>query len=260
MNITCSALPETLLESELFGHERGAFTGADRQKRGLIESAEGGTVFLDEIGEMVPLLQSKLLRFLEEKTFKRVGGSSDIRVDVRVIAASNRSLEEEVKKGHFREDLYYRLNVMAIPLPPLRDRRDDIPLLINHYIDAFNTEFRKKIRGVSPTALTALTSYAWPGNVRELRNAVERAMLLAETIELNETHFPVLSASHGSELSTGINLPAGGINLEALERSLVVQALERAGWNQTKAATLLGLNRDQIRYRIEKFELEKPSH
>ena len=260
MNITCSALPETLLESELFGHERGAFTGADRQKRGLIESAEGGTVFLDEIGEMVPLLQSKLLRFLEEKAFKRVGGSSDIRVDVRVIAATNRSLEEEVKKGHFRDDLYYRLNVMAIPLPPLRDRRDDIPLLINHYIDTFNTEFRKKIRGVSPTALTALTAYAWPGNVRELRNAVERAMLLAETIELNETHFPVLSAHHGGELSTGINLPAGGINLEGLERSLVVQALERAGWNQTKAATLLGLNRDQIRYRIEKFELEKPSH
>ena len=260
MNITCSALPETLLESELFGHERGAFTGADRQKRGLIESADGGTVFLDEIGEMVPLLQAKLLRFLEEKTFKRVGGSSDIRVDVRVIAATNRSLEEEVKKGHFREDLYYRLNVMAVPLPPLRDRRDDIPLLINHYIDGFNTEFRKKIRGVSPTALTALTAYAWPGNVRELRNAVERAMLLAESIELNETHFPLLSASHGGELSTGISLPAGGINLEGLERSLVVQALERAGWNQTRAATLLGLNRDQIRYRIEKFELEKPSH
>ena len=260
MNITCSALPETLLESELFGHERGAFTGADRQKRGLIESADGGTIFLDEIGEMVPLLQAKLLRFLEEKAFKRVGGSSDIRVDVRVIAATNRSLEEEVKKGHFREDLYYRLNVMGVPLPPLRERRDDIPLLINHYIDTFNTEFRKKIRGVAPTALTALTAYAWPGNVRELRNAVERAMLLAESIELNETHFPVLSASHGGELSTGISLPAGGINLEGLERSLVVQALERAGWNQTKAATLLGLNRDQIRYRIEKFELEKPSH
>ncbi len=259
MNITCSALPETLLESELFGHERGAFTGADRQKRGLIESADGGTVFLDEIGEMVPLLQAKLLRFLEEKTFKRVGGSTDIKVDVRVVAATNRSLEGEVKKGHFREDLYYRLNVLAVPLPPLRERREDIPRLIHHYIDLFNTEFRKKIRGVSPTALTALTAYAWPGNVRELRNAVERAALLAETIELNETHFPVLSAAPG-ELSTGIGLPAGGINLEGLERSLVVQALERAGWNQTKAATLLGLNRDQIRYRIEKFELEKPSH
>ena len=259
MNITCSALPETLLESELFGHERGAFTGADRQKRGLIESADGGTVFLDEIGEMVPLLQAKLLRFLEEKTFKRVGGSTDIKVDVRVVAATNRSLEGEVKKGHFREDLYYRLNVLAVPLPPLRERREDIPRLIHHYVDLFNTEFRKKIRGVSPTALAALTAYAWPGNVRELRNAVERAALLAETIELNETHFPVLSAAPG-ELSTGISLPAGGINLEGLERSLVVQALERAGWNQTKAATLLGLNRDQIRYRIEKFELEKPSH
>src|SRR4029077_7373330 len=149
MNITCSALPETLLESELFGHERGAFTGADRQKRGLIEMADGGTVFLDEIGEMVPLLQAKLLRFLEEKSFKRVGGSADIKVDVRVIAATNRSLEEEVKKGRFREDLYYRLNVMAAPLPPLRDRRDDVPLLLNHYIDAFNTEFRKKVRGVT---------------------------------------------------------------------------------------------------------------
>ena len=259
MNITCSALPETLLESELFGHERGAFTGADRQKRGLLESADGGTVFLDEIGEMVPLLQAKLLRFLEEKTFKRVGGSTDIRVDVRVVAATNRSLEEEVKKGHFREDLYYRLNVMAVPLPPVRDRKSDVPLLIRHYIDIFNAEFRKKIRGVSPTTLTALTAYHWPGNVRELRNAVERAMLLAESLELTEAHFPVLASAPG-ELSSGISLPASGINLEGLERSLVVQALERSGWNQTKAAGLLGLNRDQIRYRIEKFELEKPSH
>jgi two-component system response regulator AtoC len=259
MNITCSALPETLLESELFGHERGAFTGADRQKRGLIESADGGTVFLDEIGEMVPLLQAKLLRFLEEKAFKRVGGAADIKVDVRVIAATNRSLEDEVKKGRFREDLYYRLNVMAVALPPLRDRREDVPMLISHYIDAFNTEFRKKIHGVSPSALDALRAYPWPGNVRELRNAVERAMLLTESVELNEAHFPVLSAP-GGDVSSGMNLPAGGINLEALERSLVVQALERAGWNQTKAATLLGLNRDQIRYRIEKFELEKPHH
>src|SRR5687768_16786593 len=259
MNITCSALPETLLESELFGHERGAFTGADRQKRGLFEMADGGTVFLDEIGEMVPLLQAKLLRFLEEKTFKRVGGSTDIKVDVRVIAATNRSLEDEVKKGHFRGDLYYRLNVMTVDLPPLRERRDDIPRLLTHYVDLFNTEFRKKIHAVSVNAMTALQAYGWPGNVRELRNAVERAMLLAETNELNESHFPVLSSAPG-ELSTGITLPSGGINLEALERSLTVQALERAGWNQTKAATLLGLNRDQIRYRIEKFELEKPTH
>ncbi len=256
MNITCSALPETLLESELFGHERGAFTGADRQKRGLIESADGGTVFLDEIGEMVPLLQAKLLRFLEDKSFKRVGGTADIKVDVRVIAATNRSLEGEVKKGHFREDLYYRLNVMAVPLPPLRDRRDDIPRLLQFYIDAFNLEFRKKIRGVTPGAMKALQAYQWPGNVRELRNAVERAMLLTEGAELTEGLFAMLTSSE-AELSTGMGLPTAGLNLEELERSLVVQALERSGWNQTKAATLLGLNRDQIRYRIEKFKLEK---
>ena len=256
MNITCSALPETLLESELFGHERGAFTGADRQKRGLIESADGGTVFLDEIGEMIPLLQAKLLRFLEEKTFKRVGGSGDIKVDVRVIAATNRSLQDEVKKGHFREDLFYRLNVMAVPLPPLRDRRDDVPQLLQFYVNAFNLEFRKKIRGVTPGAMKALQAYQWPGNVRELRNAVERAMLLTEGAELTEAHFAMLTATD-AELSTGLGLPAGGINLEELEQSLVVQALERSGWNQTKAATLLGLNRDQIRYRIEKFKLEK---
>jgi len=259
MNITCSALPETLLESELFGHERGAFTGADRQKHGLIESADGGTVFLDEIGEMVPLLQAKLLRFLEEKSFKRVGGVQDLKVDVRVIAATNRSLQEEVKKGRFREDLFYRLNVMPMELPPLRDRKGDIALLIDHYVDSFNTEFRKKIRGVSPAAVAALQAYQWRGNVRELRNAVERAMLLAEGNELSESHFPMLTATEG-ELSTAMGLPVEGINLEALERSLVVQALERSGWNQTKAATLLGLNRDQIRYRIEKFDLHKPAN
>jgi DNA-binding NtrC family response regulator len=256
MNITCSALPETLLESELFGHERGAFTGADRQKRGLLESADGGTVFLDEIGEMVPLLQAKLLRFLEEKTFKRVGGAADIKVDVRVVAATNRNLEDEVKSGRFRQDLYYRLNVMPILLPPLRDRVDDIPLLVNYYVDAYSTEFRKRIRQVTPDAMARLTAYPWPGNVRELRNAVERAMLLAEGDELTSAHFPIAGLSVAG-LTAGVQLPANGIDLEQLERSLVVQALERSGWNQTKAAGLLGLNRDQIRYRIEKFKLEK---
>jgi two-component system NtrC family response regulator len=206
----------------------------------------------------VPLLQAKLLRFLEEKTLKRVGGTQDVKVDVRVIAATNRSLQDEVKKGQFREDLFYRLNVMAVELPPLRERSADVPLLIDHYVDSFNTEFRKKIRGVSPAALSALQSYHWRGNVRELRNAVERAMLLAEGNELNESHFPMLAAADG-DLSTGMGLPPEGINLEALERTLVVQALDRSGWNQTKAATLLGLNRDQIRYRIEKFDLHKPS-
>jgi two-component system, NtrC family, response regulator AtoC len=257
MNITCSALPETLLESELFGHERGAFTGADRQKRGLIEMADGGTVFLDEIGEMVPLLQAKLLRFLEEKSFKRVGGSADIHVDVRVVAATNRDLDDEVKKGRFRSDLFYRLNVVPITLPPLRQRLSDIPQLVSFYVDLYNTEFRKHIKRVTPSALTRLQAYGWPGNVRELRNAVERAMLLSEGDELSLEHFPLGGSS--SALRDAVELPATGLDLEQWERSFVVQALERSGWNQTKAAALLGINRDQIRYRIEKFKLERPA-
>jgi len=257
MNITCSALPEALLESELFGHERGAFTGADRQKRGLLETADGGTVFLDEIGEMMPMLQAKLLRFLEERAFKRVGGAVDIRVQVRVIAATNRDLEDEVKRGRFREDLFYRLNVMPIVMPALRQRSDDIPRLIAYYVDSYNTEFRKRIRRVAPSAMDRLKAYPWPGNVRELRNAVERAMLLAEGDELTIDHFPVVEKRTG-DLNESVELPASGIDLEQLERSLVIQALQRSGWNQTRAAALLGVNRDQIRYRIEKFKLEKP--
>jgi transcriptional regulator with GAF, ATPase, and Fis domain len=256
MNITCSALPETLLESELFGHERGAFTGADRQKRGLLESADGGTVFLDEIGEMVPLLQAKLLRFLEEKSFRRVGGNVDLRVDVRIIAATNRNLETEVRQGKFREDLYYRLNVVPIVLPSLRERREDIPLLINYYVDSYNSEFRKRIKRVSPEAMERLKAYPWPGNVRELRNVVERAMLLVEGDELGAAQFPITEA-RTARLTEAVELPAGGVDLEQLERSLVVQALDRTSWNQTRAASLLGLNRDQIRYRIEKFKLER---
>jgi two-component system response regulator AtoC len=259
VNITCSALPEALLESELFGHERGAFTGADRQKRGLLESADGGTVFLDEIGEMVPGLQAKMLRFLEEKSFKRVGGSVDLHVDVRVVAATNRKLESEVREGRFREDLYYRLNVLPIELPTLRARPGDIPLLVNYYVDTYNREFRKRVRGVEPSAMAALKTYGWPGNVRELRNIVERAMLLAEGPMLTLADVPVAAAALPIRLTGQVDLPAGGIDLEQLERSLVVQALERSGWNQTKAAGMLGLNRDQIRYRVEKFKLGKPS-
>jgi two-component system response regulator AtoC len=258
MNITCSALPDTILESELFGHERGAFTDARSQKRGLLESADGGTVFLDEIGEMAPQLQAKLLRVLEEKTFKRVGGVADIRVDVRVVAATNRNLEDEVKKGRFREDLYYRLNVLPIVLPPLRARVDDIPPLVHYFVDAYNTEFRKRVRGVTDEAMRRLKTYGWPGNIRELRNAVERAMLLVEGDELTADQFPVASGV-GARLTEAVDLPPAGIDLEQLERSLVVQALGRSGWNQTRAAQLLGLNRDQIRYRIEKFKLEKPA-
>jgi two-component system response regulator AtoC len=257
MNITCSALPEQLLESELFGHERGAFTDARMQKRGLLESADGGTVFLDEIGEMVPGLQAKLLRFLEEKSFKRVGGAGDIRVDVRVVAATNRNLEDQVAKGAFRSDLYYRLNVLPIRLPSLREHPEDVPALVSFFVDAFNTEFKKRIAGVSAPATALLKSYGWPGNVRELRNVVERAMLLAEGDRLEAKDFGALKA--GLVAADSFDLPPSGVDLEELEKSLVVQALRRAGGNQTKAAALLGLNRDQIRYRIEKFGLAHPT-
>jgi two-component system response regulator AtoC len=253
VNITCSALPEQLLESELFGHERGAFTDARQQKRGLFETADGGTVFLDEIGEITSGLQSKLLRFLEEKTFKRVGGLADVRVDVRVIAATNRNLEEEVKAGKFREDLFYRLHVMPLLLPPLRDRDGDIGLLIDHYVERFNREFRKKVRGLNADALALLDHYRWPGNIRELRNAIERAMLLVDREWLTPQDFPSLTRQPSSAWM--FRLPPEGVNLEDVERQLVVQALERSSWNQTHAGQLLRINRDQVRYRIEKFRL-----
>lgn len=252
VNITCSALPETLLESELFGHERGAFTDARQQKRGLLESADGGTVFLDEIGEMPPILQAKLLRFLEEKALRRVGGSTDIKVDVRIVAATNRTLEDEVKAGRFRQDLFYRLNVLPLRLPALRTHVSDLPALVAFYIEAFNAEFKKTVRGASETTLRLLSSYGWPGNVRELRNAVERAMLLVQGDTLEPDQFPQIASGH---LSPSLELPADGLDLEQVERSLVQQALERTSWNQTRAAKLLGLNRDQIHYRIEKFKL-----
>ncbi len=253
MNITCSALPEQLLESELFGHERGAFTDARMQKKGLLETADGGTVFLDEIGEMTPGLQAKLLRFLEEKSFKRVGGSTDIRVDVRVVAATNRDLEKEVEKHQFRADLFFRLNVLPIPMPPLRAHAEDIPLLVEYFVDAFNTEFRKRVLGATPAAYTLLQGYGWPGNVRELRNVIERAMLLSDADRLDARDFSAMTKAMNA--SNDFELPATGVDLEKLERSLLVQALRRSNGNQTRAGMLLGLNRDQIRYRIEKFGL-----
>ena len=252
VNITCSALPEQLLESELFGHERGAFTDARQQKRGLFETADGGTLFLDEIGEMSLGLQSKLLRFLEEKTFKRVGGLADIRVDVRVVAATNRDLEEDVKAGKFREDLFYRLQVMPVSLPPLRERKGDVPLLASYYVDRYNREFRKKVRGLTPEAMKLLEQYQWPGNIRELKNAIERAMLLMDRERLEPDDFTTLTRSVAA---TSFKLPPEGLDLEEVERQLLMQALERANGNQTQAAQLLGINRDQVRYRIEKFGL-----
>jgi two-component system, NtrC family, response regulator AtoC len=257
INITASALPEQLLESELFGHERGAFTDARQQKRGLLETADGGTVFLDEIGEISPGLQSKLLRFLEEKTFKRVGGLVDIRVDVRVIAATNRNLDVDVQAGKFREDLFYRLQVMPISLPPLRERFGDIARLVNYYIDRYNREFRKRVKGATPEALAMLEQYRWPGNIRELRNAIERAMLLMDREWLQPDDFTTLMRAPFTQ--SQFRLPASGLVLEEVERQLVIQALERAHGNQTRAGQLLGINRDQVRYRIEKFGLGRPT-
>ena len=202
---------------------------------------------------MTPPLQAKLLRFLEEKTFRRVGGSADVRVDVRVVAATNRTLEEEVRGGRFREDLFYRLNVLPLKLPPLRAHSEDVPALVSFYVDIFNREFKKAVRGASPATMRMLSDYGWPGNVRELRNAVERAMLLAAGNTLEPADFPI--GTDDTRANYVVGLPPQGLNLEETEKSLVLQALERTGWNQTRAAKLLGLNRDQIHYRMEKFKL-----
>jgi DNA-binding NtrC family response regulator len=254
MVVTCSAVPEALLESELFGHERGAFTDARQQRKGLFELADGGTVYLDEIGEMMAALQAKLLRFLEEKAFKRVGGSRDVTVDIRVVAATNRDLEREVGEGRFREDLFYRLNVLPVRLPPLRERCGDLPLLAKHFLEAFNREFRKQVRGLEPRALARLEGHRWPGNVREVRNVLERAVLLSEGPTLDEADLAPFGRESASP--AGLRLPTEGVDLAALERRFVEDALERSDGSPTRAAALLGMSRDQIRYRIEKFGLK----
>jgi transcriptional regulator with PAS, ATPase and Fis domain len=254
LNITCSALPSTLLESELFGHERGAFTDAKTEKKGLLEHAHGGTVFLDEIGEMEPSIQGKLLRFLEDKTFRRVGGAADIRADVRVIAATNVDLRAAVARKAFREDLFYRLAVLTVRLPALRERRGDVALLTRYFLEQFNHEFNKGIRGVTPEAMQRLEAAVWPGNVRELKNTVERAVLLCDRDILDVEAFELPTDEGGP--SSAFTLPANGVDMQELERRLLVQALERANGNRTRAGALLGMNRDQIRYRIEKFNLE----
>jgi DNA-binding NtrC family response regulator len=258
VNITCSALTETLLESELFGHERGAFTDAKTQKKGLLEVADGGTVFLDEIGEMGTAMQVKLLRFLEEKTFKRVGGTRDIQVDVRIIAATNRNLEQAVHAGEFREDLFYRLRVIPMRLPALRERRADLPLLIQHFLDHFNKEFRKSTTGVSPEALERLTAYDWPGNIRELRNVIERIMILEskETIDVGDLPAALRQEARPlGPVSAPAPAVADGRTLEEMERQAICRALDQAGHNQVRAAKLLGISRDTLRYRMKKFNL-----
>ncbi len=263
MHITCTALPESLLESELFGHEKGAFTDARSQKKGLFELAEGGTVFLDEIGDLPPSVQGKLLRFLEDKAFRRVGGTRDIQVSVRIIAATNKDLAKEVEEGRFRQDLYFRLKVIPIEIPPLRERPEDLLPLITTFIDHFNQEFGKSVKGIEPDAVRLMQGYSWPGNVRELRNAIERAVLLSEGEWLGRSDLPseirgrADSAAPAAGPAAGFELPPEGVVLEEVERDLLVQALTRAGGNRTRAARLLGLNRDQIRYRIRKFDLRE---
>jgi DNA-binding NtrC family response regulator len=260
VNITCTAIPETLLESILFGHEKGAFTDARAQKKGLLEEAGGGTVFLDEIGDMTPYLQGKLLRFLEEKTFRRVGGNQDIKVDVRVIAATNRDLKKLVHNNQFREDLYFRLNVIPIHVPPLRERKGDIPLLVEAFIEGYNREFRRSVKGVSPAILKRFEEHSWPGNVRELKNTIERAMILGREDVIDVDDLPIDIIDEADVQSRGgeqvLKLTRKGLNLEKLEEDLVRQALKLARGNQTKAGKYLGLNRDQIRYRIEKFSID----
>jgi len=255
-NITCSALPDALLESELFGHERGAFTDASAKKVGLLELADGGTVFLDEIGEMSPPLQAKLLRFLEEHAFRRVGGTTEIKPDVRVVAATHRDLAAMVREGTFREDLYYRLSVLHVHMPPLRERHGDVTRLARSFVGHFARDLGAPVEGISDAALARLERCRWPGNVRELRNVIERAVLLAEHPVLEPSDFGTLGASD-SVRPRPFELPPDGIDLEELERDLVRQALERTGGNRTRAARLLGINRDRIRYRVEKFGLHE---
>jgi transcriptional regulator with PAS, ATPase and Fis domain len=257
MNITCTALSETLLESELFGHEKGAFTDAKTAKKGLFELSDGGTIFLDEVGDMPLGLQAKLLRFLEERTFRRVGGVQEISVDVRVIAATNRDIEQLIDEGSFRSDLMFRLNVIPVFLPQLRDRGDDLRLLAQHFVAEFSKEFRKPITQIDDDAYKKLYRYPWPGNVREVRNVIERAVLLckSETIGVEDILLEPTEETEAGTDAKGIVLPPGGLDLRELENTLIRQALSRSNNNQAQAAKLLHLSRDAFRYRLEKHGL-----
>src|SRR5437868_13331118 len=278
--INCSAIPETLMEAELFGHEKGAFTDAKQMKKGLFEAADGGSLFLDEIGELSPLLQAKLLRVLEDQVIRRIGGTKDMQVDVRVIAASNRDLEKAVREGQFRQDLYYRLAIIAIFIPPLRERTEDILPLVDFFIDWYNRKFKKSIRGISPETRRLLLAHNWPGNVRELKDSIERAMILEDGSVLTPRYMPfalgdaarsgltAFEASSapadggggGKQLANGrvlprLYIPEEGTSLEEVERAMVELAMRHANGNQTHAARLLDISRDALRYKLKKFEL-----
>jgi len=257
--INCAAIPETLLESELFGYEKGAFTDARAQKRGLFELADKGTLFLDEIGEMPLSLQAKLLRVLEEQCFRRLGGLADIVVDIRIIAATNKNLREAVREGAFRQDLYYRLNVIQLTVPPLRERPQDILPMARFFIEHYNVKFKRQIEGVSPEAEALLLTHEWPGNVRELRNAIERAMILEDSSLISTHSLPIaVRGSDAVAIATGnhpTSLGGDAMSLVEQERRLLIQALEKTAGNQTQAARLLSITRDTLRYKMKKFNL-----
>jgi PAS domain S-box-containing protein len=257
--INCAAIPETLLESELFGYEKGAFTDARSQKRGIFELADKGTLFLDEIGEIPLMLQAKLLRVLEEQSFRRLGGLKDINLDLRVVAATNKNLREAVKEGAFRQDLYFRLNVIQILIPPLRDRVDDILPLTRFFIEHYNRKFKRSIEGVNDAAAKLLLSHDWPGNVRELRNAIERSMILEESALITPPSLPIsISRPDPNQplaATPNLEIPTDGLSLEDNERNLLARALEKTDGNQTQAARLLRITRDTLRYKMKKFNL-----
>jgi DNA-binding NtrC family response regulator len=272
--INCSAIPETLMEAELFGHEKGAFTDAKQMKKGLFEAADGGTLFLDEIGELSPLLQAKLLRVLEDQVIRRVGGIRDMQVDVRVIAASNRDLEKAVRDGQFRQDLYYRLAIIAIFIPPLRERKEDILPLVDFFIERYNRRFKKSVRGITDDTRRLIFMHNWPGNVRELKNTIERGMILEDESLLRPEYLPFSVGESGGRtlfertsptdggqaLPNGrtlprLYIPEGGTSLEEVEHAMVELAMRQAHGNQTHAAKLLDISRDALRYKLKKFGL-----
>jgi two-component system response regulator AtoC len=259
MEIDCASLPQALIESELFGHERGAFTDAHARKQGLFEVAAGGVVFLDELGELPLGTQAKLLRALENRTFRRVGGVANLRMDVALVAATNRNLAEEVRAGRFREDLFFRLNVVPIQLPPLRERREDIPALVNHFLEQFNTRFGRGVLGITEEAMQLLQGWRWPGNVRELRNVLERIVILGPDDVVTPNDLPTeirFARTEGpGQGDCPFQLPEEGVDLEAVERGLLIQALQRTDGNQSAASRLLGISRYALRYRMEKYGL-----
>ena len=266
--VNCGAIPGELLESELFGHEKGAFTHAIRTRMGRFELADSGTVFLDEISEMSPMLQVKLLRVLQERQFERIGGTKTISSDFRVIAATNRDLEDEVRKGSFREDLYYRLNVIPIESPPLRDRDGDINLLVDHFINKFTASRSKGLSGVTPEVMACLRRYQWPGNVRELENVIERMVILTMGDELTVEDLPerILAGGGGNASVVPADIgeiPSEGFVLSVMvadfEKTLIVQALEQTGWVKNRAAKLLNVNRTTLIEKLKRYEITAPS-